>query len=470
MSTAPDWSRLSIVPVSPAQALVVDRGNGRWVYLPAGDTPLVQLLNVPAARLPGAVRERRDLLAGELIGRELGRRYAHSPSDLDTLILKLTKACNYACSYCYDFEPDDVIQHIPFESAREALREGLELCPEQLTVIMHGGEPLLVWGLIKRLVLEGEALAQQMTKRIRFVGQTNLSRLTADVVEFSEAHDIGWGVSLDGPPEINDRYRVLRSGKGTYERYLKARAEFPEFVAKRGIMSTVTALNDARLLEVARHFRDLGVRSWNWSLFEPIGQARAQAALMDFSIERLLVSWNQLFDAIVAGEFEGMQVGPVVQYLANFLNGPGQNMCLRRECGAGRDLLSISSDGRIEACDCIDPQGPYADLGLIQIGKRSLTEARSSGRAELIRSRDVALGDCNNCPWLTLCGGTCLAHVQQIHGKWAAQCHISMTAFTRIAASLAESDALLRYVRSLQPAAVEQHPQRTPNVAPGREC
>jgi len=67
---------------------------------------------------------------------------------------------------------------------------------------------------------------------------------------------------------------------------------YPDFVRRRGILSTITSLNDRHLLPIARRFRELGLSSWNWSLFQPIGQGRDRAAQLDFSVDRLLESWH----------------------------------------------------------------------------------------------------------------------------------------------------------------------------------
>ena len=448
MQNQVDWSRVSILPVTPERLLLMDRENGRWGFIPADAQPLVELLNVDGADLPEDVRFKRDSLASDLLDLGLGRLPYMTPPDLNTVILKLTKACNYACTYCYDMEPDDKIEHLPLDAGVKVLQEALELAPSRLGVILHGGEPTLLYDkLIRPLVIEGERCADQMVKRIDFVGQTNLYRLTGDMVDFFTTHRVSWGISLDGPPEINDRFRVLRDGRGTYERFAKALREYPDFVRGQcAILSTITAHNDSHLLTIAKHFRDLGMTSWNWSLFQPIGQGRGKESLFKFSIDRLLASWDELFDAVEEGAFDGMLVGPVSSYLENFLNGPGGNMCMKKDCGAGRDLLSVSSDGSIHACDCIDPKGPYAHLGRLEPEHHgSLARARESEPAKLIRSRDVTVGQCRTCPWLSVCGGTCMAHSADLNGIWGDQCELAMLAFSRIATSLAESDKLRRY-------------------------
>lgn len=445
-----DWSELSLVPLNDQRSLVIDRGNGKWAMVEAAATPLVRLLAVDEDRLPEMVALRRDQLVHQLDAAGLGGRRYFTPPDLNTIILKLTKLCNYACSYCYDLEPDDKIEHMSAEVALTVLREGLELTPRRLGVILHGGEPTLLFELIREIVLEGELAAAERSKEILFLGQTNLSRLNDEMVAFFTEHRVSWGVSIDGPPEVNDRFRVNHAGAGTYHHFERALARYPEFVRSVGMLSTITSLNDRLLLPIARHFRDLGMPSWNWSLFQPIGQGRLQSSVFAFSLDRLLDSWNELFDAVEAGEFDGMRIGPISSYLENFLLGPGRNMCMKKDCGAARDLLSVSSDGSIHACDCIDPKGPFSNLGLVQIGSgSSLQAARASERAETIRSRDVTLGKCETCPWLAVCGGTCLAHAGGLHSVWEAQCQLALLGFSRIATSLAESDALRRYWNSL---------------------
>ena len=150
-----------------------------------------------------------------------------------------------------------------------------------------------------------------------FSGQTNLSRIDSRFVDFSVEHDIAWGISFDGPPQLNDKNRILRNGNGTLGCFENACHEFPEFVSRCGVMSTITSTNDDQLLQIARYFRDASVGAWEWSLFQPIGRGRENAADHEFSVDRLLDSWNQLFDAIVSGEFNGFPVMPVLHYGCN---------------------------------------------------------------------------------------------------------------------------------------------------------
>ena len=449
----PQWGSLSLLPLGK-KAMVMDRSNGKWAMVAAEALPLVRLLPFDKEAIPPDLRPPRAALLDALAASGLGSGPVAPRRAFHALILKLTKTCNFRCGYCYSTEPEDGHCEMPLPIALAAVEEALQRETDapaganrpELLVILHGGEPLLCFPLIRDLVTAGEEMAARLAKRIAFGGQTNLSRLNRNVVDFSLEHRVAWGISLDGPPELNDRFRLLAGGGGTYRYFEKARREYPEFIRTCGVLTTVTAHNQDRLLDIARHFRDCGASGWGWTLFQAAGLGRDGAGRFELSYDRLIAAWNALFDAVEAGEFEGFEVGPVVRYLENLVCGPGTNMCMRQGCGAARELLSVSADGSIEACDCIDRKGPLAGLGLVRIGATdSLRQAAESEKARLIRSRDVTLGECAECIWLSLCGGGCLAYVPSLHGKPPGQCALARNAFTRVAASIASSSSLKRY-------------------------
>jgi uncharacterized protein len=421
--------------------LVMDRLSGRSVYLPRQQGRLLRLAATPEKALPGKLIDLRREILRELASCGLGQQ-SPSPAAFKVLILKVTSACNYACAYCYDYQPGRAAILMSPRIACQAVDQALDLCRRGLRVVFHGGEPFLAFRLIRRIVVEAEAMAAERNKLILFSGQTNLSLLDDEIVRFSDDHAIAWGLSLDGPPAVHDTYRVLKGGGGTFERFEEALRQFPEFVRGCTVLATVTAANQDRLLEISRYFRDRGLKAWDWSLFQPAGRGR-NAPRIGFDVAPLLRSWDELFAAVADGEFDGFGVFPVLRYLDNFLDGPGRSLCLRRPCGAARELLSISSDGRIEACDCIDDRGPLSDLG--RFADATLAEVLNSPAARRIRSRDVCRGPCGGCIWLAVCGGTCLARAGRLHGVEASECRIALNAFDRISSHLADSTRLREY-------------------------
>ncbi|GAA1871173.1 radical SAM/SPASM domain-containing protein [Myceligenerans crystallogenes] len=426
--------------------LLMDRVSGRWSAVPRhwADVLPLTVTARDAATSPAASALREHMIEHDIGTRGGDRSFGR----LNTLIVKLTAACNHACSYCYDFEAAFGARRIDAAVALKSIEEALDECDESLQVILHGGEPMLVWDLVEDLVIRSEAAAERRGKTLRFVGQSNMSLLTARIGRFSVEHDIVWGVSVDGPPDVHDHFRVYRNGRGTYADFARSLEAFPRFLRSCGVLSTVTSANQDRILEVAEHFYDLGMASWDWTLFQAIGRGRHESGRFEPDAGTVVASWEALYDAVLAGRFDGFPVLPVLSYVQNFVRGPGQNMCMRPQCGAGRDLASISVDGSIEACDCIDRTGPLAGLG--NAAEVTLAQARATPKADEVRGRDLSATRCASCTWYGVCGGGCLAHAASRDEIPPLACALALTAFDRIADQLVRRGGnLRRYLESV---------------------
>jgi uncharacterized protein len=365
-----------------------------------------------------------------------------SQKSLNTLILKLVGYCDLACRYCYDYRAETYSRRMSDEVARQAIVDSLARSGPALRILFHGGEPLLAIDQIRSLVPFALEVALAAGRDVRFAIQTNGRHFSAETVDFLLENRFSIGVSLDGTAEVNDWHRVDHAGRGHFAEIEAALRSSPRLLAKVGVLTTVTRTNTARLLETARSMRDLGIRQWDATLFQPLGRA-AETPQFAPRTDDVIRSYLALFDAVEAGEFDQMAVLPVLRYLRNVLSTERRSMCLRDACGAARDLVSISVDGAIQSCDCIgDPS-----LSLGRMDREGIAEALDGSVAEAIRGRSTStLSPCRECDWRSFCGGTCLARsgLQQID---EVECQISLTLFPEIFRRLANSDALERYAR-----------------------
>ena len=122
------------------------------------------------------------------------------------LVLMLTQRCNLSCAYCYaaaeqtgaDLDPD-----LAFRAVQACRPQPLSDRPGRLTVELTGGEPLLIFDRLRDLVDRINTLEP----RPRLAIQTNGLLLTEDKLNFLIRNRVGLGLSLDGPPLVNDRLR-----------------------------------------------------------------------------------------------------------------------------------------------------------------------------------------------------------------------------------------------------------------------
>jgi uncharacterized protein len=366
-----------------------------------------------------------------------------SQDRLNTLILKLVGYCDLACRYCYDYRSATYSRRIPDDVARQAIVDSLRRSGPVLNIIFHGGEPLLAFDQIGSLVPFAKSAAQQAGRKVQFAIQTNGRHFSPETVDFLLSEKFSIGVSLDGPPELNDLHRVDHGGRGRSTEIETALRSDPRLIETVGILTTVTRTNAHRLLETARYVRDLGIKRWDTTLFQPLGRAAGAGADFAPPTEAIIDSYLALMDSVEAGEFDTMAVSPILHYVRNVLSTERRRMCLRDGCGAGRDLVSISADGTIQACDCIgDPA-----LSLGNMASQSIEGALESSLADTIRARSTSsLSPCVDCDWRSFCGGTCLARsgLNQIDEQ---ECQMSLAIFPEIFRRLAQSDRLERYAQ-----------------------
>ena len=141
----------------------------------------------------------------------------------------LTQRCNLKCSYCFTDGKTNKVMSIKvakkcvdflIKQVVEAKDEELINKQRAINVSFWGGEPLLEWDLLKKIVLYTEQVIPKGI-RVQFGGTTNGTLLTPEKFNFLSQHKIFFMVSLDGTEETHDRYRVRENGKGSHKIIMK---------------------------------------------------------------------------------------------------------------------------------------------------------------------------------------------------------------------------------------------------------
>jgi uncharacterized protein len=156
----------------------------------------------------------------------------------------------------------------------------------EVTIAWQGGEPTLM-GLdfFQRAVQLAEQYKQPRQQILHTI-QTNGTRLDDAWCAFFKEHHFLVGLSVDGPREIHDTYRVNKGGAGSFDQVMAGFALLQKHEVDVNILCTVHAANENRPLEVYRFFRDeLGVQ---FMQFIPIVE-RATAQLLPLAN----VGWHE---------------------------------------------------------------------------------------------------------------------------------------------------------------------------------
>ncbi|WP_420137315.1 radical SAM protein [Sphingomonas sp.] len=444
---------LKFTPLPRERLLVHHVPSGAWVMIREGDRARVATLAnaINLGRLDRICDLDDPILApfakaGLL--RERGSRPVHETKNagpVRMLILKLVGYCNLACTYCYDFNSESYTARLSVEDAELAIEQALSLSEDGLQLLFHGGEPLLAFKAVTRLTAFARTRAAALGRKVSFSIQTNGTRFTDEVVSLLLDEDVRIGLSIDGPPELNDMYRIDHRRRGSSKRIEEALAAHPELLPKIGALTTVTASNVDRLADIIDYVRSLGIRSWDATLFQEAGRGSQADNAMAPTVDRVVSAWLAMLDRVDRGDYDDIRVSPVLHYVHNVLTYARNNICMRGGgCGAARELISIAADGSIEACDCL--KIPKLTLGRIDGG--GLAAARASEAADAIRSRTQnSLRPCASCDVRAYCGGTCLAKAGALDAIDDTECALALALFPEIFRRLARSDGLELYAR-----------------------
>lgn len=171
--------------------------------------------------------------------------------------------CNLACKYCYYLEKNNLYQNshrhlMSDEMLEQFTREYIEAqTMPQVLFTWHGGEPLM-----RSIDFYKKALALQKKyahgKQIDNVIQTNGTLLTDEWCEFFAKNHWLVGISIDGPQEYHDHYRVTPDGKPSWEKVMQGIQLLKKHRVEWNAMAVVNAYNAEHPLEFYHFFRDNG--------------------------------------------------------------------------------------------------------------------------------------------------------------------------------------------------------------------
>ena len=187
------------------------------------------------------------------------------PKIASLLIKPASAVCNLDCSYCFYLDRDAD----PYESARTRIMpaDTLERLVETYLFYsfpasqfaFQGGEPTLAGLPYFRALVELQKRHGRLGQSVSNSIQTNGILLTREWCQLFRDYEFLVGLSLDGPQDVHDRYRVNKSGHGTWDAVMDAVSLLQRERVEFNVLSVVSQANVHRALETYQFFRGMAV-------------------------------------------------------------------------------------------------------------------------------------------------------------------------------------------------------------------
>jgi len=336
--------------------------------------------------------------------------------------------CNLDCKYCFYLEKEVLYTDGKWRMQPDVLesyiRQYIEAQPSQhVSFAWQGGEPTLLGVDFFRKVVELQKRYAN-GKTIENAFQTNATLLDDEWAAFLKENDFLVGVSIDGPKELHDQYRVDKKGASTFDKVV-AGIETLQRADVR--FNTLTCLNRAtskKPLEVYRFLKGIGseflqfipiverrpgaqAKQWGLDLASPEDEADGKSGdLPVFGWSVLPQDFGdfyiRIFDRWIRKDVGKIFVQLFETALGKWTGTPG-GLCVHAEtCG---DALAIEHNGDLYSCDhFVYPQyklGNLRDAPLADLV--SLPKQRQFG----LNKRDTLPQYCRDCEVRFACNGGC---------------------------------------------------------------
>jgi uncharacterized protein len=317
--------------------------------------------------------------------------------------------CNLDCHYCYYLKKEHLFPktesfRMPDDILEEYIVQHIDASPGSvINFSWHGGEPTILGLDYFRKIVALQRKHQPPRRRVTNGMQTNGTLLDEDWCRFLAAEGFAVGLSLDGPQEMHDRYRVTKSQHPTYKQSMRGYKLLRQHRIPCNILCVVHAQNVQYPTQVYRFFKEIKAQYVEFlPLVEP--QPDEEGGVSHRSVPAL--AWGNflctIFDEWMGQDIERVNV-QIFEEAARTAFGQEHALCIFREtCG---DVPVIEHNGDVFSCDhFVNTEhrlGNIRETPLVDL--LECPTQRAFGQAKL----DTLPRYCQACEVRNMCHGGC---------------------------------------------------------------
>ncbi|MDD4436611.1 MAG: thioether cross-link-forming SCIFF peptide maturase [Tissierellia bacterium] len=271
---------------------------------------------------------------------------------IKAMCLNMTHDCNLRCEYCFASQGtyNGEKAFLSFETGKKAFDYLVKNSGNRrnLEVDFFGGEPLMNFETIKKLVDYGRSLEKDYKKHFRFTVTTNGVLLDEEKINYINENMDNVVLSIDGRKETNDRMRKTINEKGSYDLIIN---NYKKFINKRGnkdyfARGTYTS-NNLDFSEDVMHMRESGFDKIS---VEPVvAKTDEKFALKEEHVDILKKEYEKLAEYFIKSYNNKNKRFQFFHFNIELDRGP----CIYKRstgCGAGTEYVAVTPSGELYPC------------------------------------------------------------------------------------------------------------------------
>jgi len=285
------------------------------------------------------------------------------PPRIHVLAKPAGATCNLNCAYCFFLHKDQLYPGGHFRMSHAVLEHYIRQLIEShrantVTVAWQGGEPTLMGLDFYRRAIEFQNRYKRSGMIFENTIQTNGTLLNDEWCDFFRRHGFLVGISIDGPPELHDVYRVDKNGGPTFDRVMRGLRLLQKHGVEYNILTAANRLNADHPMEVYRFLRDEAGAAWMQFIpaIERLNEEGVSLYQEGTTVSERSVKPEQfgnflcaIFDEWVQNDVGRLFVQTFEATVRNWLGLPSSGMCVfDAACGHG---LALEHNGDLYSCD-----------------------------------------------------------------------------------------------------------------------
>ena len=261
-------------------------------------------------------------------------------NNLVACTIDLTEGCNLACDYCFTWS-DHKPRKLPEAMGKRIIDWWLPQTDpnKHIQLSFWGGEPLLEFKLMKRLIAHANELNKSLNREMEFGGTTNGVLYTPDKVEWCAENRSLFLISLDGVKAAHDAHRKFPNGKGSFDIIEKNVKAALKLVPRHQVRFSICTDTIKYFFETIQYFvEELGITSL---AFSPVFEGPWTEG---DNLERMREQFDLAIEYIIMQQKQGTYIKMKHLHDEAMTNGRKQET-MHNPCGAGNFYMGWGVDG-----------------------------------------------------------------------------------------------------------------------------